>query len=188
MCSAKGNCLWSKVRGSCNCINRQASISKCDTQKPAIWIYPSAVCGPWFERILPSGFEILKIRYIKQHSLERNIQESIAGSISAITIQSWVALFSVMISTVFTRVLKAFLMKFKLRSERWVGLRQRKRKSVLNRGKLMCLKPWQGGGKDQGTGHKESAGQDGRREWGKRKLSLVKLSKVAFPALKESVN
>ena len=40
----------------------------------------------------------------------------------------------------------------------------RKRKNVLDRGKFMCLQPWQGGGKNQGMGHKESAGQDGRTE------------------------
>lgn len=50
----------------------------------------------------------------------------------------------------------------------------------------MCLQPWQGGGKNQGMGHKESAGQDGRTEWSKRKLSLVKLNKVTFSALKEA--
>lgn len=33
--------------------------------------------------------------------------------------------------------------------------RQRKRKNVLDRGKFMCLQPWQGGGRIR-IGHKES--------------------------------
>ena len=54
-------------------------------------------------------------------------------------------------------------LRFKLQS--WgllpVSQTKRKRKNVLDRGKFMCLKPWQGGEKNQGTGHKESVGQDG---------------------------
>lgn len=52
----------------------------------------------------------------------------------------------------------------------------------------MCLKPWQGGGKDHGTGHKESGRPGWQRRMRQEEAQLGDISKVTFPALKESIN